>query len=73
MKSDDFYTAAFLAVLPVCLQNHRSSYLTEEVTEEVSHSILVTVVEEAHDLAVVAREKWLAEKEKTRRRGGRPQ
>ncbi len=32
-----------------------------------------TVVNEAHDIAVIAREKWLKEKEKTRRRGGLPE
>jgi hypothetical protein len=67
MKSDDLYTAAFLAVLPVCL-NH---YYRVSTNEE-SRSLLVSAVDEAHDCAVVAREKWLAEKEKTRRRGNRP-
>jgi hypothetical protein len=68
MKSEDFYIAAFLAVLPVCLSHyHRFS------TSEGNHSLLQSAVNEAHDCAVIAREKFLSEKEKTRRRGGYPE
>ncbi len=72
MKSDDLYTAAFLAALPVCLA-HYYRFATDGETYRESRSLLVSAVDEAHTVAVVAREKWLAEKEKTRRRGGRPE
>jgi hypothetical protein len=67
MKSEDLYTAAFLAVLPVCLERAYHNTKTGE-----NGLAALAAVDEAHRVAVDAREKWLIEKEKTRRRGGLP-
>jgi hypothetical protein len=65
VKSDDLYTAAFLAALPVCL-----NYYYGRLSNADSASALISGVEEALTVAAIARKKWLAEKEEARHRGG---
>jgi hypothetical protein len=72
MNSDELYTAAFLAVLPVCL-THYYRFASESETYRQNGKLIRSAVDEAHHCAVVVQEKWLEEKEKTRKRGSHPE
>jgi len=72
MNSDELYTAAFLAAFPVCL-THYYRFASDKEDFRQNRTIIRSAVDEAHQCASVAQEKWLEEKEKTRKRGGRPE
>jgi hypothetical protein len=71
MNSDELYSAAFLAAFPVCLA-HYYRFASDKDSFRQNRALVQSAVDEAHSCAVVAQEKWLEEKEKTRKRGGRP-
>jgi hypothetical protein len=72
MNSDELYTSAFLAVLPVCL-THYYRFASDTENFRQNGALIKSAVDEAHHCALVVQEKWLEEKEKTRKRGGRPE
>ena len=71
MKSEEIYTSAFLAVLPVCL-THYYRFASDTESFRQNGALIRSAVAEAHNCAVIAQEKWLEEKEKSRKAGGHP-
>ena len=70
MNSEEIYSSAFLAVLPVALA-HYYRFASETENFRQNGALIRSAVDEAHQCAVIVQEKWLEEREKTRKRGGR--